>query len=360
MKYIEEAFAANWIAPLGKNVNEFEKEMCEFVGRSQALALSSGTAAIHLGLKYFGVGVGDIVFCQSFTFIASCNPAAYLGAKLVFIDSERESWNMCPKALEKAYKKYPNPKAIIVVNLYGQPANYDKLLPIAQKHGTPVLEDAAESLGATYRGVQTGNFGDISILSFNGNKIITTSGGGMAMASDEKAKNKMLFWATQARESCLWYQHEEVGYNYRLSNISAGIGRGQIKVLPTRVAQKRRINKLYRQQFIDCEHISFPTGLEDSQPSFWLTTILLSKECKVKPMDIVNELAKHNIETRPAWKPMHIQPVYKNCDFISVQESGSVCDDLYNRGLCLPSDTKMTDNEVMYVADMIKQIIEGI
>ena len=233
MGYIQEAFDTNWVAPLGKNVEMFEKEMCAYIGRPYAVALSAGTAAIHLGLKYLGVERGDVVFCSSFTFSGSCNPAAYLGAKLVFIDCDRESYNMSPAALEKAYEQYPDPKAVIIVNLYGNPAEFDELLAITRKHGTPVLEDSAESLGASYKGVKTGNFGDISIFSFNGNKIITTSGGGMLMCNDQKSRDKVLFWATQSREKFPWYQHEEIGYNYRLSNICAGIGRGQMEVLET-------------------------------------------------------------------------------------------------------------------------------
>ncbi|NLL56076.1 MAG: aminotransferase DegT [Clostridiales bacterium] len=355
-QYIEEAFATNWIAPLGKNVNEFEKEMCLYTGRQHALALSSGTAAIHLGLRYLGVQQGDIVFCQSFTFIASCNPAVYLGANLVFIDSEKESWNMCPKALKKAYEKYPNPKAIIVVNLYGMPADYDKVIAIAKQKGTPILEDAAESLGSTYKGVHTGNFGDISVFSFNGNKIITTSGGGMAMVNDEKAKNKMLFWATQARESFPWYQHQEIGYNYRLSNICAGIGRGQLAVLDKRVEQKRAIFDRYKEAFSTIDEIEMMPEAPFSCSNRWLSCMTLKSGCKVSAMDIINMLEKNNIEARPIWKPMHTQPCFKDNDFICVEPSGSVSEDIFSRGLCLPSDTKMTMQEQDYVIELIKEM----
>lgn len=365
MKYIQEAFDTNWIAPLGKNVENFEKDMCAYTGRPYAVALSSGTGAIHLGLKYLGVGEGDIVFCSSFTFSGTCNPIMYLGAKPVFIDSDYDSYNMSPEALKKAYELYPNPKAVVIVNLYGQPAKYDELLAITKAHGTPVLEDSAESLGATYKGVQTGNFGDISIFSFNGNKIITTSGGGMLMCNDKATRDKVLFWATQSRENFPWYQHEEVGYNYRMSNICAGIGRGQMKVLDTRVAQKRHIHELYAKAFENNPYISLVPTFEGANSSYWLTGATLSKDCKTKFMDIINALQAENIESRPAWKPMHTQPVFKDCGFVthlSEQEkqaigANSVCEDLFSRSICLPSDSKMTDEQVEYVAKIINDTI---
>lgn len=365
MKYIQEAFNTNWIAPLGKNVEMFEKEMCEYIGRKSAVALSSGTAAIHLGLKYLGVKEGDIVFCSSFTFSGSCNPIAYLGAKPVFIDSDYDSYNMSPVALEKAYETYPSPKAVVVVNLYGQSAKYDEILKITKAHNTPVLEDSAESLGAKYKGIQTGNFGDISIFSFNGNKIITTSGGGMLMCNDQQTHDKVLFWATQSREKFPWYQHEEIGYNYRLSNICAGIGRGQMRVLATRVAQKRHIHDLYEKAFANNPYISLVPTMKDSEPSYWLTGATLSKDCKATFMDVIDALAAENVESRPAWKPMHTQPVFKDCGFVThltEQEkaeigAGSVCEDLFSRSLCLPSDSKMTDEQVNFVADVINRTI---
>lgn len=365
MKYIQEAFDTNWIAPLGKNVEMFEKEMCQYIGRNNAVALASGTGAIHLGLKYLGVKEGDIVFCSSFTFSGSCNPIMYLGAKPVFIDSDYESYNMSPEALKKAYELYPNPKAVVVVNLYGQSARYDEILKITKAHGTPVLEDSAESLGAKYKGVQTGNFGDVSIFSFNGNKIITTSGGGMLMCNDQKTHDKVLFWATQSREPFPWYQHEEVGYNYRMSNICAGIGRGQLKVLSLRVAQKRHIHDLYEKAFADNPYIHLVPTFEGSEPSYWLTGATLSKDCKATFMDIINALAENNVESRPAWKPMHTQPVFKGCGFVThlTEEeqkkvgAKSVCEDLFSRSICLPSDSKMTDDEVNYVAKIINDTI---
>ena len=330
MKYIQEAFDTNWIAPLGKNVEMFEKEMCQYIGRNNAVALASGTGAIHLGLKYLGVKEGDIVFCSSFTFSGSCNPIMYLGAKPVFIDSDYESYNMSPQALKKAYELYPNPKAVVVVNLYGQSARYD-----------------------------------VSIFSFNGNKIITTSGGGMLMCNDQKTHDKVLFWATQSREPFPWYQHEEVGYNYRMSNICAGIGRGQLKVLSLRVAQKRHIHDLYEKAFADNPYIHLVPTFEGSEPSYWLTGATLSKDCKATFMDIINALAENNVESRPAWKPMHTQPVFKGCGFVThlTEEeqkkvgAKSVCEDLFSRSICLPSDSKMTDDEVNYVAKIINKTI---
>lgn len=360
MKYIQEAFDTNWVAPLGKNVEMFEKEMAEYIGRPYAVALSSGTAAIHLGLKYLGVKAGDIVFCSSFTFSGTCNPIMYLDAKPVFIDSDYRSYNMSPDALKKAYEKYPNPAAIVIVNLYGQPAEYDELLAIAKAHGTPVLEDSAESLGATYRGRQTGNFGDISIFSFNGNKIITTSGGGMLMCNDRATHDKILFWATQSRENYPWYQHEEVGYNYRMSNICAGIGRGQLRVLDERVAQKRRIRAIYAEEFEGNPFISLVPAFEGADSSFWLTGATLSKDCKATFMDVIDALAKQNVESRPAWKPMHTQPVFADCDFVSAQEGISVCEDLFSRSICLPSDSKMSEEQVRFVAGIVNETIERI
>lgn len=362
MEFIWEAFDTNWVAPLGKNVTEFENEMCRYIGRPYAVALSSGTAAIHLGLKYLGVGAGDTVFCSTFTFSGTCNPIMYLNAKPVFIDSDYDGYNMSPAALEKAYERYPNPKAIVIVNLYGQPAKFDELRAIAAKHGTPILEDSAESLGATYKGVQTGTFGDISIFSFNGNKIITTSGGGMLMCNDKATRDKVLFWATQSRENFPWYQHEEVGYNYRLSNICAGIGRGQLKVLDERVAQKRRIHEIYAEEFKDNQYIDVVPTLEGTEPSYWLTSATLSRDCKATFMDLIGALNAENIESRPAWKPMHTQPVFADCGFVThlseeAQKAigaGSVSEDLFGRSICLPSDSKMTEVEVRKVAGIVK------
>jgi len=359
MQYINEAFATNWVAPLGKNVTEFEKEICSYVGAKHAVALSSGTAAIHLGLKALGVGSGDIVFCSSYTFAASCNPINYLGAKPVFIDSEYDSFNMSPIALQKAYSKYNNPKAIIVVNLYGNSANFDALKKIIAHYNTPILEDAAESLGATFNGKQTGTFGDIGIFSFNGNKIITTSGGGMAITDNKEWRDKMLYWATQAREAAPWYEHTDIGYNYRLSNICAGIGRGQLQVLNNRVERKKEIYNLYKKEFSANSLISMCPIPKNCKPTHWLSVISLDKKCKVSFMNIVNKLDSLNIEARPTWKPMHMQPVFKNAPFFSHLESSSVCENLFNRSLCLPSDTKMTNDDIKFIARTINEMTIG-
>jgi dTDP-4-amino-4,6-dideoxygalactose transaminase len=358
IKFINEAFATNWIAPLGKNVTEFENEVCTYIGSKYSVALSSGTAAIHLALKYLGVTKGDIVFCSSFTFAASCNPIAYLGAIPVFIDSEPESWNMSYKALEKAYKKYPKPKAIIIVNLYGNPANYKQLLEITKKHNTYVIEDAAESFGSKYDGIQTGNFGDIGVFSFNGNKIITTSGGGMAILNDKKAKDKLLFWSAQSRETATWYQHNEIGYNYRLSNICAGIGRGQLEIIDERIKKKTSIYNKYVDGFKNIECIKMIPVPENCEPNHWLSAITLDK-CSVNFTDIFNILLCNNIESRPVWKPMHLQPVFKNCDFFNHNDSGiSICENIFNQGLCIPSDTKMTDEQQNTIINIINDSIK--
>lgn len=365
MNYIKEAFDTNWVAPLGKNVEMFEQEMCEYIGRKNAVALSSGSAAIHLGLKYLGVKEGDVVFCSSFTFSGSCNAIDYCKARPVFIDSEYDTYNMSPDALIKAYEKYPSPAAVIIVNLYGNPAKYDELLAITKAHNTPVLEDSAESLGSRYKGIQTGNFGDVSIFSFNGNKIITTSGGGMAMVNSKEAHDKILFWATQSRENFPWYQHEEIGYNYRLSNICAGIGRGQLKVLEERINQKRRINAIYCEEFVSNPYVNMIPEPTNCYCNHWLSGLTLIRNCKTNFMDLINALADENIESRPAWKPMHTQPVFKNCDFFSTfndieaKECGfaSVSEDLFSRSMCLPSDSKMTEEQVRHCANIINKII---
>ncbi|MCL2370830.1 MAG: DegT/DnrJ/EryC1/StrS family aminotransferase [Firmicutes bacterium] len=357
MKYIKEAFDTNWVAPLGANVTAFENEMCDYVGRKYAVALSSGTAAIHLGLKALGVGSGDYVFCSSFTFAGSCNPITYLDAKPVFIDSDYETYNMCPEALKKAFKKIPKPKAVIVVNLYGNQANLVALQKICREHKVPILEDAAESLGTTYNGKQSGSFGEISILSFNGNKIITTSGGGMLLTDNKDWRDKVLFWATQSREDFPWYQHEEIGYNYRLSNICAGIGRGQLEVLDERVKRKRQVYELYKKEFAKNNKISMCNATVGSNPNWWLTLITLDKDCKATFMDIITALAEYNIEARPAWKPMHMQPVFKECEYFCKDTKRDVSGDLFGRSVCLPSDSKMSDEDVIFVASIVNNIV---
>lgn len=360
--FVKEAFDTNWIAPLGANVDGFEKELSEYVGSKTGAALASGTAAIHMALKAVGVKKGDKVFCSSLTFAASCNPIIYEGGIPVFIDSEPESHNMSPVALEKAFKAYEEkekmPKAVIVVNLYGQSADMDKIMEICKKYNVPIIEDAAESLGATYKGKHSGTFGEYGIYSFNGNKIITTSGGGMLVSNNEEGIAKVRFWSTQARDKARHYEHTELGYNYRMSNIVAGIGRGQLRVLEDRIAKKKEIFETYKEAFKDIEDIEMMPVCEYGEPNYWLTTITLSENSKVKPLDIILALEKENIESRPIWKPMHIQPYYKEYEFYSHndEEEISVSEDIFNRGVCLPSDTKMTKEEQERVIEIIKNL----
>ena len=359
MKYIQEAFDTNWIAPLGKNVNQFEKEMADYVGLKAGAALSAGTAALHLGLKALGVGEGDVVFCSSLTFSASANPIIYLGAKPVFIDSEPETWNMSPAALKKAYEKYPHPKAVVIVDLYGQSADYERLLAICKAHHTPVLEDAAEALGATYQGQKCGTLGDLSVLSFNGNKIITTSGGGMLLGNYEALIQKVRFWSTQSRENERHYEHKELGYNYRMSNIVAGIGRGQLKVLEKRVTKKKQIFETYQEAFKQISDIKMMPISDQGKPNYWLSCMTLKEGSAVKPLDIMLALEKENIESRPVWKPMHLQPYFKAFDFFShcdPENEQSTAEDIFNRGVCLPSDTKMTEADQQRIINMIKTL----
>lgn len=356
-KFVKEAFDTNWIAPLGENVNKFEEELAQKVNIKCAAALSSGTAAIHMGLKASDVKNNDIVFCQSLTFSATVNPIIYQNAIPVFIDSEEKSWNMDPKALKKAFEKYPNPKAVIVVNLYGNPAKLDEILKICKDHNVLLIEDAAESLGSTYKNQQTGTFGQYGAFSFNGNKIITTSGGGMIVSEDEEKIKKIRFWATQARDKARHYQHSEIGYNYRMSNIVAGIGRGQLKVLDERIKQKTNIYNKYKEGFKDINEIEMIPIPKDSKPNHWLSVITLKEDSKVKPIDIIEKLEKENIETRPVWKPMHLQPVFEKYDFIKVKEQ-SVSEKLFKNGVCLPSDTKMTEEEQTEVIQLIKDMFK--
>src|SRR5699024_10418407 len=349
-QFIQEAFDTNWIAPLGENVNKFEEELAEMVKIGHATALSSGTAAIHLALKAVGVSEGDIVFCQSLTFSATANPIIYEGAKPVFIDSEPGSWNMDPKLLKKAFEQY-TPKAVLVVHLYGLSAKIDEIKEICKKHNVPLMEDAAESLGTIYKDQWTGTFGDYGIFSFNGNKIITTSGGGMLVSNNEEGIAKAKFWATQAREPVRHYQHEDIGYNYRMSNIVAGIGRGQLKVLQDRVQQKRHIFNTYKKGLADIEEISFIDEMDEDRANFWLSAILIESDT-VTPKMIYDALADNNIESRPIWKPMHMQPVFEEYDSIG----GSVSEEYFEKGLCLPSDTKMTDEDLARIIEIIRTL----
>ena len=348
MEYIKEAFDTNWIAPLGKNVNEFEKELAAKVGSGHAVALASGTAAIHMALKAAGVGERDIVFCQSLTFSATANPIIYQNAIPVFIDSNYETWNMNPEALEQALEKYPDAKAVIVVHLYGLSADMDKIAELCNKHNVVLIEDAAESLGTTYKGKHTGTFGEYGVYSFNGNKIITTSGGGMLVSDKEERIAKVRFWATQARDKTRHYQHSELGFNYRMSNIVAGIGRGQLKVLDKRVEKKKYIFEYYKRELGNIEGIKFMPINEWNAPNYWLSCINLSKQ--VRPLDIIEALEKENIESRPIWKPMHLQPFFEKYDYIG----GDVSEKLFENGTCLPSDTKMTDGDLERICNVIK------
>lgn len=350
MKYIKEAFDTNWIAPLGENVNEFEKELAAKVGSGSAAALTSGTAAIHLALKAAGVGEGDIVFCSTLTFSATANPIIYQNAIPVFIDSDIETWNMCPIALEEAIQKYPQVKAVIVVHLYGLSANMDRIVELCKKHDIALIEDAAESLGTYYKGKHTGTFGDYGIFSFNGNKIITTSGGGMLVSNNEERIAKVRFWATQSRDQARHYQHSELGFNYRMSNVVAGIGRGQLKILDQRVEKKNHIFKFYCRELGLLEGVQFMPENDWNEPNFWLSSMILNG--KIRPIDIMEALEKENIESRPIWKPMHKQPYFEKYDFVGTDVAAK----LFENGVCLPSDTKMTETDLERVVETIKKL----
>lgn len=370
--FIKEAFDTNWVAPLGPNVNCFEKEMCEYVGIDHACALSAGTAAIHLALKIVGVEPGDIVFTSSLTFAATCNPITYEKATPVFIDSERDTWNISPEALRKAYEKYPNPKAIVYAHLYGTPAKIDEIMAIAKEHGTPVIEDAAEALSSTYKGKHCGTFGNIGIYSFNGNKIITTSGGGMLVSNREEDTKKALWLATQTRDPARYYQHTTVGYNYRMSNIIAGIGRGQLLHLEDHKALKKKIYNTYKAAFADIDAISMNPLNEDGDANCWLSCMLIDDtKSDVTPDQIMDALEAENIESRPIWKPMHLQPVYAENEFFTeegvqpnsapqIGDNGigwdkSVGGDIFRRGMCLPSDIKNTDEDMDKIIGIIRK-----
>lgn len=354
-KYVRDAFKSNWIAPLGPYVNKLEDEIGKYMEMDGTCALSSGTAALHLAIKLAGVKEGDYVFCSSLTFSASANPIMYEKAIPVFIDSEPGSYNMSPVALEKAFMKY-KPKAVIIVSLYGMPATMDALLKICKKYKTTVIEDAAESLGASYKGRLIGTFGKYSIISFNGNKIITTSGGGMLLTQKQEDAKKALFWATQSREKARHYEHREVGYNYRMSNISAAIGCGQFECLDKMIKIKREIFNRYVDGFRDIDEIEMCKEDEDRVSTHWLSIMKLKSD-KVTPNDIIDALEKENIESRPIWKPMHMQPVFKKYPFFNHNKKGiSVSEDLFNTGLCLPSDTNMTKKEQEKVIQIIRNL----
>lgn len=364
LKLVHEAFESNWIAPLGPQVTAFEKEVASYVGTKGALAVNSGTAAIHLGLRLLGVGSGDTVFCSSLTFIGSINPILYLNAEPVFIDSEPESWNMSPKALKRAFEDAAQennlPKAVIVVNIYGQSADMDAILDLCNGYGVPVLEDAAESLGASYKGEPSGTFGEFGTFSFNGNKIITTSGGGMLVSDDTEALEKARFWSTQARDPAPYYQHSEMGYNYRMSNILAAIGRGQLRVLNERVRRRREIFDTYKLELGAIPGVAFMPEAEFGKSNRWLTVMTLDPDIiKKGPFELVDCLEEQNIESRPVWKPMHLQPLFAGRRYYPHEESYSVSDVLFETGICLPSGTAMSQGDLERVIGAIRQFLYG-
>lgn len=368
MEYINEAFEKNWVAPLGFNCDGFENEMEKYLGWGSAFAMVSGTSALHMSFILAGIKKDDIVFCSDLTFAASANSISYVGAKQVFIDSEKDSWNMDPDVLEEGFKRYPNAKAVVLVDLYGTPGKIEKIVEICKKHNAILIEDAAEALGSHINNKKCGTFGDYCVLSFNGNKIITTSGGGMIICKDKESRDRALFLSTQAREKAPWYEHNEIGYNYRMSNVVAGIGRGQLLHLEEHIARKKEIYFRYKEGLKDLP-IKMNPYLEGTEPNYWLSCLTVNKEAmceqvrtstttswtkedgKSCPDLIASHLLENNIETRPIWKPMHMQPVYKNNDFISK----GVDEDIFERGICLPSDIKMTNEEQDFVIEKIKE-----
>ena len=372
-EYVKEAFDTNWVSTVGANLEHLEKSVRDYVGCKASVALSAGTAALHLAVKLAGVKPGDKVFCTDMTFDATVNPVTYEGGEQIYIDSEYDTWNMDPKALERAFQKYPDVKVVVLAHLYGTPSKMDEILDICNAHNAILIEDAAESLSATYKGKQTGSFGKFNVVSFNGNKIITTSGGGMLLTNDEEAAEKARKWSTQARDDAPWYQHTELGYNYRMSNVLAGIGRGQMLHLEEHKARKKEIYERYRKGLAGLP-VQMNPYLADTEPNFWLSCLLVDKDAMTEqirsdydsrytkepgkscPDEIREVLASYNIETRPIWKPMHLQPIYADHDFITVADGVCVDEEIFNRGLCLPSDIKMTVEE----QDAVIEIIRGL
>lgn len=374
-KYVQEAFDTNWVSTVGENINQLEKGIVDYVGCKYSVALSAGTAALHLAIKLAGVKPGDKVFCTDMTFAATVNPVSYEKGEQIFIDSEYETWNMDPAALRKAFELYPEVKVVVVVNLYGTPAKLDEIRQICDEHGAILIEDAAESLGATYKGMQTGTFGTYNVISFNGNKIITTSGGGMLLTDEKEAAEKARKWSTQSRENAPWYQHEELGYNYRMSNILAGIGRGQLLHLDEHIARKKEIYERYKEGFKDLPVSMNPYDPDTMEPNFWLSCMLIDKAAmcsqvrnatdasyikepgKSCPTEILEKLAEYNAEGRPIWKPMHMQPIFSGLKFVSAADT-PVNEDIFERGLCLPSDIKMSNEEQDMVIEIIKSCFD--
>ena len=388
LEYIKKAYETNWMSTVGENINEVEKKICEYIGCKYAVALSAGTAALHMAVKLAGVQPGDKVFCSDMTFDATVNPVVYEGGVPVFIDTEYDSWNMDPVALEKAFEMYPEVRVVVIAHLYGTPGKVDELRTICEKYGAVIIEDAAESLGATYKGVQTGTFGTYNAISFNGNKIITGSSGGMLLTDSEEAANKVRKWSTQARENASWYQHEELGYNYRMSNVIAGVVRGQFPYLEEHIAQKKAIYERYKEGFRGLPVQMNPIP-EECEPNYWLSCMILDKDamckqvrgeqdvCYIKetgkscPTEILEAIASINAEGRPIWKPMHMQPIYRMNPFVTREgngrartnayiagESMDVGMDIFNRGLCLPSDNKMTVKEQERIIEVIRACFE--
>ena len=385
LRYMEEAYSTNWMSTVGANINEVERLACEKVGCKYAVALASGSAALHLAFKLAGLKPGDNVFCTDMTFGATVNPVLYEKGNPIFIDTEYDTWNLDPVALEKAFELYPGTKIVVVVNLYGTPAKFDEIKKICDAHGATIIEDAAESLGATYKGIQTGNFGKYNAISFNGNKIITGSSGGMLLTDELDAANKARKWSTQSRENAPWYQHEEIGYNYRMSNVIAGVVRGQMPYLEDHIAKKKAIYMRYKKAFADLPVIMNPYDESVCEPNFWLSCMLIDKEAMCKqvrgdsdvcyitepgktcPSEILDKLAELNVEGRPIWKPMHMQPIFRMHPFITRNGNGramtnayiageatDVGADIFARGLCLPSDIKMTEEDQDMIIDVIK------
>lgn len=359
--FVKEAFDTNWVAPLGPNVNALEKEMAEYTGCGYAAALSAGTAAIHLALKLLDVKQDDVIFVSDLTFSATCNPIVYEKGTPVFIDAEPDTWNMSPAALARAYEKYPNPKAVIVVHLYGTPAKLNEIMRICETHGTPLIEDAAESLSSTYKGRHTGTYGKYGIYSFNGNKIITTSGGGMLVSAEEEAVKRATFLATQARDPARHYQHSQIGYNYRMSNVTAGIGRGQLIHLEEHKAAKKAIYEQYRAAFADIPEITMNPMNPQGDANNWLSCMTIAKGSHVTPDMVMDALdQKINAESRPIWKPMHLQPVFAAYDFFPHYEDGSSAgEDIFDRGLCLPSDIKNTPEDMELIIKTVRECFES-
>lgn len=390
LEFMREAYITNWMSTVGANINFVEEETCKKVGCKYAVALASGTSALHLAVKLAGIKPGDKVFATSMTFSATVNPVVYEGGELIFIDSERDTWNMDPVALEKAFELYPDVKAVVMAHLYGTPGKMDEINAVMSKHPDVVfIEDAAESLGASYKGIQTGTFGTYNAISFNGNKIITGSSGGMLLTDSKEAADKVRKWSTQSREAAAWYQHEELGYNYRMSNVIAGVVRGQYPYLEEHIAQKKDIYMRYKDGFKDLPVTMNPYDEANSEPNFWLSCMLINEEAMCKqvrsdsdalyisepgkscPTEILEAIASINAEGRPIWKPMHLQPIYRMNPYVTRNGNGraktnayiaggelDVCTDIFNRGLCLPSDNKMTPEQQDVIIEVVKKCFE--